>query len=154
MSVDHGHRDATLMLLRYNASVNRRYYQSPSRMEPDIRDACATLSIDYVTPIILAVLRGRLTLMKPLVRAGASLGSVLKLVQGGYSSRRMLPALSSDVDLVRWLRREDSSVISLMRIARLAVRASLRSHRRDVIGQLPLPRSLIDFVAFSDLEED
>jgi hypothetical protein len=152
VAVDLGHRDVTLMLLRHNAAVNRRLYQPVSRLDADLREACLTLACDYVTPIMLAALRGRTCLIRPLVRAGASTYLVSRLVQG-RDTRRLTPVVCADVELMKWLHEQCSVVTSLQQIARLAVRANLRSCASDVICELPLPRSLQEFVAFADLED-
>lgn len=152
VAVDLGHRDVTLKLLRHNAAVNRRLYQPLNRLDAELREACLTLACDYVTPIMLAALRGRTCLIRPLVRAGASTYAVSRLVQG-HDTRRLTPAVCADVELMNWLREQCSAVTSLQQIARLAVRASLRSCASDVIYELPLPRALQEFVAFTDLED-
>jgi SOCS box len=152
LSVDLGHRDVMLTLLRHNANVNRRLYLTYSRMDPDMRDACNALACHYVIPIVLAAIRGRTTLIKPLVRAGASARTVMRLVNCGLNTRTLTSSLSTDTDLVAWLREQCSTVTSLQQVARLAVRASLRSPVIDTVQELPLPRSLLDFVAFSDLD--
>lgn len=152
ISIDLGYRDVMLMLLRHNATVNRRLYQYMSRLDADIRVACGSLFCNYITPLMLAALRGRTSFVEPLVVAGASVHHVVRLLEQP-AAQRLLPALSADERLVQWLRDRSATVTSLQHISRLVVRASLRSPVCDVICELPLPRALLDFVSFCDLDD-
>jgi len=151
VELDHGR--LVRLLLKYNATVNRRLYLTPSRQHSgELHDACSALSLDYLTPVTLAVLRDRTSLLAPLVAAGASLNGVLRILTDP-AVRGRLTALTADSELERWLVERCATPLSLQLQSALAIRARFSSENIGRIYGLPLPRPLLDFVAFAKLDK-
>jgi len=153
VAVELNHSRVVRLLLKYNATVNRRLYPTYSRHQTsDLFDMCTTVSLDYLTPITLAVLRDRTSMLAPLVTAGASLNGVLRILANPVIRQR-LTALTADSDLERWLIECSTTPRSLQLQSALAIRARFASENIAKIYQLPLPRPLLDFVAFASLDK-
>ena len=148
--VDLGHTAALLSIVRHNADVNRRLYRPLGLLDPDLRAACISLSCDYITPVTLAAVRGQRSTLRMLAEAGASLAAIGPLI----GSHTMSPEIFSDLEFVGWISDRAVHVGTLQHLARLAVRTRLRVPVTFSAYQLPLPRSLMDYVAFCDLVQD
>ena len=151
VELDHGR--IVRLLLKYNATVNRRLYPNHScKQTTDLHDTCRVLSLNYVTPLMLAVLRDRTSLLAPLVAAGASSNGILRILANPVI-RQNLTALTADNELERWLIDRCRSPQSLQLQSALAIRARFSSERIGRIYDLPLPRPLLHFVAFASLDK-
>jgi len=152
-AVELNHSRLVRLLLKYNATVNRRLYPTYSRHHTGgLRGLCRALSLDYLTPVMLAVLRDRTSVLAPLVDAGASLNGVLQILNNP-AVRQRLTALPADSELERWLMQRCTTPLSLQLQSALAIRARFSSENIRKIYDLPLPRPLLDFVAFARLDK-
>lgn len=153
VAVELNHLRVIRLLLKYNATVNRRLYPTYSRQHTgDLRDMCTAVSLDYLTPIMLAVLRDRTSLLAPLVAAGASLNGVLRILSNPVIRQR-LAVLTADDELEQWLIDCCTTPLSLRLQSALAIRARFAPEHVGRICSLPLPRFLLDFVAFANLDK-
>ena len=153
VAVELNHSRLVRLLLKYNATVDRRLYVTCSLQHTgELYNMCSALSLDYLTPVMLAVLRDRTSMLAPLVAAGASLNGVLRILSNP-AVRQRLTALTSDSDLEQWLIECCSSPPSLQLQSALTIRAQFPSENIGKIYDLPLPRPLLDFVAFAKLEK-
>jgi len=153
VAVELNHSRVVRLLLKYNATVNRRLYPTYSRQHTgDLHDMCTAVSLDYVTPLMLAVLRDRTSLLAPLVTAGASLNGVLRIL-ANPAARQRLTVLTADTELERWLIECCRTPLTLQLQSALAIRARFSSENICRIYDLPLPRPLLDFVAFTSLDK-
>lgn len=153
VAVELNHSRVVRLLLNYNATVNRRLYPTYSRQHTgDLHDMCTAVSLDYVTPLMLAVLRDRTSLLSAFVTAGASMNGVLRIL-ASPATRQRLTALTADTELERWLIERCCTPLTLQLQSALAIRARFSSENIHRIYDLPLPRPLLDFVAFSSLDK-
>lgn len=153
VAVELNHSRIVRLLLKYNATINRRLYPTYSRHNTgDLHDMCTSASLDYLTPLTLAVLRDRTSMLAPLITAGASLNGVLRIL-ANPAIRHHLTALTADSELERWLIECSSTPLSLQLQSALAIRARFATENIGKICSLPLPRSLLDFVAFAGLDK-
>lgn len=153
VAVELSHIRVVRLLLKYNATVNRRLYPTYSRQHTgDLHDLCTAVSLDYLTPLMLAVLRDRTSLLETLIAAGASSNGILRIL-ANPATRQRLTALTRDAELERWLIERCSTPATLQLQSALAIRARFSSENICRIYDLPLPRPLLDFVAFSDLDK-
>jgi len=153
VAVELNHSHVVRLLLKYNATINRRLYPTYARQHTgDLSDLCTVMSVDYLTPLMLAVLRDRTSLLAALVAAGASLNGVLRIL-ANPTIRQRLSALTTDSELERWLVERCNTPLTLQLQAALAIRARFSSENICRIYDLPLPRPLLDFVAFSSLDK-
>jgi ankyrin repeat protein len=150
LAVETNNADAVRLLLRYNATVNRRLYHTFTVHNAEVRSVCTLLGLDYVTPLMLATIRGRGSLIRMLIDAGAAVGVILRMLRD-LNVLRQLTALTANTELVAWLSERCAMPSSLQQLSVLAVRARFPSECIDTIYKLPLPRPLLDFVAFADL---
>jgi len=153
VAVELNHSQLVCLLLKYNATVNRRLYVTCLLQHTgELYNMCSALSLDYLTPIMLAVLHDRTSVLAPLVAAGASLNGVLRIL-ADPAVRQRLTALTADSELGRWLVGCCSTPPSLQLQSALAIRARFPSENVNRIYDLPLPRPLRDFVAFAKLDK-
>jgi len=148
-AVELNHSRLVRLLLRYNATVNRRLYPTGLRHHLYL---CRARSLDYLTPVMLAVLCDGTSVLAPLVDAGASLNGVLQILNNP-AVRQRLTALPADSELERWLMQRCTTPLSPQLQSALAIRAGFSSENIRKIYDLPLPRLLLDFVAFARLDK-
>jgi len=154
VAIELNHNNIIRLLLKYNATVNRRLYPMYLRQHAgDLHDMCSAVSLDYVTPVTLAILRDRTSLLAPLIAAGASLNGVLRILANPVI-RQCLPALTADRELEKWLIERCSTPLSLQLQSALTIRARIAPENIGRICNLPLPRPLLDLVAFANLDLD
>ena len=152
IAVELDHSRIVRLLLKYNATVNRRLYPTYSRQHnSEIRDTCNAFSVDYVTPLTLALLHDRTSLLSPLIAAGASLNGVLRILANHALRHRV--SVTEGSQLERWLIDLCLTPQSLQLQSVLAIRARFSCNNIDRIYDLPLPQSLLDFVAFANLDK-
>jgi len=152
-AIELNHSRIVRMLLKYNATVNRRLYPTYSRQHTgELHDLCTAVSVDYLTPLMLAVLRDRTSMLSALIAAGASLNGIRRIL-GNPVARQRLPALTADSELERWLIECCSKPLTLQLQSALAIRVRFSPENISHIYDLPLPRPLLDFVAFSSLDK-
>jgi len=153
VAVELNHTRVVRLLLKYNATVNRRLYLTYSRYHTgDLHNLCSILSLDYVTPITLALLHDRTSMLAPLIAAGASLNGVLRIL-ANPAIRPHLTMLAADSKLEQWLIERCVTPMSLQLQSALTIRARFSSQNIHKIYTLPLPRPLLDFVAFVGLDK-
>ena len=156
-AIELNHSQIVRMLLKYNATINRRMY--PTYLHQDtgeLHDLCTAVSVDYLTPLMLAVLRDRTSMLSALVAAGASLNGILRILGNPAARQRLpalMPALTADSELERWLIKCCSKPLTLQLQSALAIRIRFSPKNISRIYDLPLPRPLLDFVAFSSLDK-
>lgn len=153
VAVELNHSRILRLLLKYNATVNRRLYPTYSRQHTgDLHDLCKSVSLDYLTAVTLAVLLDRTSMLAPLITAGASLSGIPRILANPVARQR-LTSLAADSDLERWLIECCTMPQSLQLQSALAIRARFAPENIGRIYYLPLPRPLQDFVAFASLHQ-
>ena len=153
VAVELNHSRLVRLLLKYNATVNRRLYVTCSLQHTgELHDMCLALSLDYLTPVMLAVMRDRTSMLVPLVTAGASLNGVLRILSNPVVRQR-LTSLVADSELERWLVERCTTPQFLQLQSALAIRTRFSPENIGRIYDLPLPRPLLDFVAFAKLDK-
>ena len=152
VAVELDHRQVIRLLVKYNATVNRRLYPTYSRQHTgDLHDMCTAVSLDYITPLMLAVLRDRTSLLAPLISAGASPNGILRILSNSAIRQRLM-VLTANSELERWLIDCCTTPQSLQLQSALAIRARFAPENIGKIYCLPLPHPLLDFVAFANLD--
>jgi len=154
IAVARNHTQVVTQLLKYNGSVNMRLHTNLCFFGSDFHVMCKQAQLEYVTPLIVALLLDRTSLLTPLIAAGASLSGVQQLLDNP-AIRPHLPVLTADAELEVKLRKCCHTPQSLQLLSTLAIRTCFSSENISQIYDLPLPNTdfapLLDCVAFASL---
>ena len=126
IAVARKHSQVVTQLLKYKGSVNMRLHTNLCFFGNDFHVMCKQAQLEYVTPLIVAVLLDHTSLLAPLIAAGASLNGVQELLDNP-AIRPHLPELTANAELEAWLSECCHTPHSLKLQSTLAIRACFSS---------------------------
>ncbi len=143
------HADVVKCLIRLNIDMDKTL-STEQLLNTELRDITDGLREPVVTPVMVAALRGYAFLIRILIEAGANPAPLVGLIISDLFPGSLV---SADGTIKDFILERASSVRALSFMCRKIIRNSLGSKASCRVKALPLPKSLIEYVNFSDLDE-